>query len=614
MSRYGVYFIPPGNDIVDSETLKKRAGYRSPFRLFGEDVMLLMKNWRLSLNVILPIISPDPLPGVKPESGLITRDYCLMAVLLAIELPALIAVIPAYLLLPGWVFMAGLGSLYALIWILSRTMWGDIVVDSQAKLPLDAKKLKQYEHEKWIFINGISTSRNMMERSCSAISATFKRPVTGIHNRSWGLIGDLIECLIQRSFNYETEDVRVAYECLKSHLEDEGVRKIVVIAHSQGGILISLVLDRLYASMPAALLAKMEVYTFGSAAAHFRNPLLTHPTLGQSATPTPSTASTTPPSSATFPPPSNAPSNTSRRPPALSTNINGTATPSPAPQPSSQPNDQARPTSSHSHPPPPTDLARTKSATFPLPSYPLHLPLTTASLDSNHPHTTSHPLTTLQPSDPRLPTHTLPHIEHYVNSLDLVPRWGVLYHIVLSLGTHYSGSVFVHEGASGHLFDAHYLSTMFPLSKLDAIRRGGHDSDAAGAGAAGPYGYGGKLFLNHTVQLSSTTRHDRSKIQQLEAEEEAGNSDDSPEVIVRRKERTMEKAARLEKSGKVWRARTWGRGGSFEEFGGEGEEGGDGEVGGDAGTGGAGERHAKGPVFTVKELSRLWRYMDGGMA
>ncbi len=56
----------------------------------------------------------------------------------------------------------------------------------------------------------------------------------------------------------------------------------------------------------------------------------------------------------------------------------------------------------------------------------------------------------------------IPTIEHYVNSHDIVPRWGVLYHARRKSEDAYSGTVLVHENATGHLFDQHYLEVMFP--------------------------------------------------------------------------------------------------------------------------------------------------------
>ena len=66
---------------------------------------------------------------------------------------------------------------------------------------------------------------------------------------SGGLFLDLIECLIQRDFGYNTEDVRVAYTEIKKALLDKTITKVVVIAHSQGGIVLSMALDNLLSDL-----------------------------------------------------------------------------------------------------------------------------------------------------------------------------------------------------------------------------------------------------------------------------------------------------------------------------------------------------------------------------
>lgn len=106
------------------------------------------------------------------------------------------------------------------------------------------------------------------------ISDTFKRPVLGIHNRSLGSVLDLLECLIQRCFCYTTEDTRIVYQYLKEQLMDDTIKKCVVIAHSQGGIILSNALDLIYADLPQHNISKLEIYTFGNAANHFNNPML----------------------------------------------------------------------------------------------------------------------------------------------------------------------------------------------------------------------------------------------------------------------------------------------------------------------------------------------------
>lgn len=90
---------------------------------------------------------------------------------------------------------------------------------------------------------------------------------------SSGIIFDLIQCLIERDFAYNTQDVRQAYEFIKSELTNSGNDKVILILHSQGGIEGGMVVDWLLADLPESALSKLEIYTFGNAANHFNNPV-----------------------------------------------------------------------------------------------------------------------------------------------------------------------------------------------------------------------------------------------------------------------------------------------------------------------------------------------------
>jgi len=52
-------------------------------------------------------------------------------------------------------------------------------------------------------------------------------------------------------------DVRVAYDYIKACLLDPTVTKIVLVAHSQGGIIASMVMDGLFADLPADIMWKL---------------------------------------------------------------------------------------------------------------------------------------------------------------------------------------------------------------------------------------------------------------------------------------------------------------------------------------------------------------------
>lgn len=111
-----------------------------------------------------------------------------------------------------------------------------------------------------------------MQGNLNRLALTFGRPILGVHNRTSGIIFDVIECLIQRNFSYATSDVRICYKILRDVLYDPSKSKVIFVLHSQGGIEGGLVLDWLLQEMPQDLLSKLEVYTFGNAANHFNNP------------------------------------------------------------------------------------------------------------------------------------------------------------------------------------------------------------------------------------------------------------------------------------------------------------------------------------------------------
>lgn len=102
----------------------------------------------------------------------------------------------------------------------------------------------------------IISSHRGLQANIDLLSATFGRPVIGVHNKTYGLPFDLVECLIQRGFAYNTLDVRVAYDYVKACLCDPTVRKVILIGHSQGGIIISMVIDELLKDLPQGLLSK----------------------------------------------------------------------------------------------------------------------------------------------------------------------------------------------------------------------------------------------------------------------------------------------------------------------------------------------------------------------
>lgn len=117
-------------------------------------------------------------------------------------------------------------------------------------------------------------SNHSFRYQCNHLSSIFGRPVRGIYNRTSGLILDLLTILLQRCLNTPTTCTLTLGTQIRDACLTNSVRKVVLIGHSTGTLHISIALDQLHASLPIEVLSKLEIYTFGSAAAHLSNPCL----------------------------------------------------------------------------------------------------------------------------------------------------------------------------------------------------------------------------------------------------------------------------------------------------------------------------------------------------
>jgi len=165
-----------------------------------------------------------------------------------------------FLFLPGPVstllLACGLIGLHLVCW----PMQGPSKVWS--KTPTDPVVIAKYERvagERWFFLNGCCVSGHNLQHNVNVLSETFGRPIFAVHNRTLGVLGDLFECISQRSLNLFTDETRVCYEYVKAYCADSEVKKVVLLAHSQGCIMASQILDELYVDLPAQAVSKLEV-------------------------------------------------------------------------------------------------------------------------------------------------------------------------------------------------------------------------------------------------------------------------------------------------------------------------------------------------------------------
>lgn len=159
--------------------------------------------------------------------------------------------------------------------------------------------------EKWIFVNGIAGELYWLKTACIKIATKYEREVTGVFNRGDGILWDLLECAgerrlhgseraaSQRQLIKRTASSRNAQEALKKELEEalrlaEEETKIVVIAHSQGCLLLQLSLEDIlvgrtallsdstptsqetYASARKKMRKHLYVFTFGNPSVDWR--------------------------------------------------------------------------------------------------------------------------------------------------------------------------------------------------------------------------------------------------------------------------------------------------------------------------------------------------------
>ncbi|KAG6357040.1 hypothetical protein INS49_014916 [Diaporthe citri] len=134
------------------------------------------------------------------------------------------------------------------------------------------KQLRKRLRPGWRTACASATGEHWLRSNLDRLALTFGRPVLGIHNSTYGIVFDLLECIVQRTFGYATKDIRRCYVEVKKALSDEKNTKVVFILHSQGGIEGGAIIDWLLQELPQNLLSKLEVYTFGNAANHFNNP------------------------------------------------------------------------------------------------------------------------------------------------------------------------------------------------------------------------------------------------------------------------------------------------------------------------------------------------------
>ena len=117
--------------------------------------------------------------------------------------------------------------------------------------------------ERWLFVNGIATDRDIAVLNARCLFTIFNQPIDVVYNPTYGVIADLAECVFERTLDRTClASIRLTTEVLTSL---QAGLKVKVIAHSQGGIIASRMLEQIKNTKDIPK-DKLEVYTFASAA------------------------------------------------------------------------------------------------------------------------------------------------------------------------------------------------------------------------------------------------------------------------------------------------------------------------------------------------------------
>lgn len=123
-----------------------------------------------------------------------------------------------------------------------------------------------------IFLNGILTNRKVANSNRQALSELLHRPVNVLHNATDSLLCDVIECLLGKTNDDLTEASLVVLHTLCKKLLDPQIEKLVVVAHSQGTIVIANALRNLHrlGLNKSVYLQKLELYCFSNCASQMK--------------------------------------------------------------------------------------------------------------------------------------------------------------------------------------------------------------------------------------------------------------------------------------------------------------------------------------------------------
>lgn len=135
--------------------------------------------------------------------------------------------------------------------LLQRLFWQPSVI---LQRPDHQGSTTSFPDEAWFFVNGVASNDAVAQLNSAYLAYLFHRPLTMIQNSTDSLPLDLLECIGGKQWYRHTEAATKAFPPIYDALKQPDKRRVVVIAHSQGTIIMATVLRMLaeICSPPAA--------------------------------------------------------------------------------------------------------------------------------------------------------------------------------------------------------------------------------------------------------------------------------------------------------------------------------------------------------------------------
>jgi hypothetical protein len=111
--------------------------------------------------------------------------------------------------------------------------------------PCPGEHAGKHADQRWFFINGVSSDLRIARLNAQALGNMFGRPITILYNATEGILLDLIEAAAGKGFEAVTDAAAKNLQPLVEALSDPQVTRVVLVSHSQGTIIASILLKTL---------------------------------------------------------------------------------------------------------------------------------------------------------------------------------------------------------------------------------------------------------------------------------------------------------------------------------------------------------------------------------